>query len=96
MIVTCCFPMSPGTGSFSLISREALDQHQVERSMYNLDGDRAVQQGVVVEVEESYTHCPRALNYSGLWDTEVIRERKDSGRHPLRATAIPAASGAAS
>jgi len=82
-------------GQITMVSREALDHHEVERSMYNPDGDRAVQQGVIVEVEESYPHCPRALNYSGLWDTEVIRERRDSGRHPLRPTAVPAAPGAA-
>jgi uncharacterized protein len=82
-------------GHVTIVSRGALDHHEVERSMYNPDGDRAVQQGIVVEVEESYTHCPRALNYSRLWDIDVIREREDSGRHPLRATAIPAAPGAA-
>ena len=82
-------------GRVMIVSREALDQHEVERSMYNPDGDRAVQQGIVVEVEESYTHCPRALNYSALWDVEEIRRRKESGHHPLRATAIPAAPGAA-
>jgi PPOX class probable FMN-dependent enzyme len=82
-------------GRVTIVSREALDHHEIERSMYNPDGDRTVQQGIVVEVEESYTHCPRALNYSGLWDVEVIRERKDSGRHPLRALAAPAAPGAA-
>jgi uncharacterized protein len=82
-------------GRVTIVSREALDHHEIERSMYNPDGDRTVQQGIVVEVDESYTHCPRALNYSGLWDVEVIRERQDSGRHPLRAMAAPAAPGAA-
>ena len=82
-------------GQVMIVSREALDGHEVERSMYNPDGDRAVQQGIVVEVEESYTHCPRALNYSMLWDVEEIRRRQESGRHPLRATAVPAAPGAA-
>jgi PPOX class probable FMN-dependent enzyme len=78
-------------GRVTIVSREALDRYQVERSMYNPDGDRAVQQGIVVEVEEAYTHCPRALNYSSLWDVEEIQRRKDSGRHPLRGTATPAA-----
>ena len=82
-------------GRVTIVSREALDHQEVERSMYNPDGDRAVQQGIVVEVEESYTHCPRALNFSGLWDIEAIREQKDSGCHPLRVTAVPAAPGAA-
>jgi uncharacterized protein len=78
-------------GRVTIVSREALDGHQVERSMYNPDGDRAVQQGIVIEVEEAYTHCPRAMNYSRLWDEEEIRRRKHSGRHPLRGAAIPAA-----
>jgi PPOX class probable FMN-dependent enzyme len=82
-------------GRVTIVSRDSLDHHEVEHSMYNPDGDRAVQQGIVVEVEESYTHCPRALNYAGLWDTEVIRERQDSGRHPLRVAAVPAAPGVA-
>jgi PPOX class probable FMN-dependent enzyme len=78
-------------GRVTIVSREVLDGRQVERSMYNPDGDRAVQQGIVIEVEEAYTHCPRAMNYSRLWDEEEIRRRKQSGRHPLRGAAIPAA-----
>jgi uncharacterized protein len=80
-------------GRVTIVSREALDRYRVERSMYNPDGDRAVQQGIVVEVEEAYTHCPRALNYSSLWDAEEIQRRKDSGRHPLRGTAAPMLAG---
>jgi PPOX class probable FMN-dependent enzyme len=79
-------------GRVTIVSRETLDRYQVERSMYNPDGDRAVQQGIVVEVEEAYTHCPRALNYSRLWDVEEIERRKHSGHHPLRGTSAPAVS----
>jgi uncharacterized protein len=82
-------------GRVTIVSREALDRHQVQRSMYNPDGDRAVQQGIVVEVEEAYTHCPRSINYSRLWDEEEIRRRKQSGRHPLRGTPVPVAAPAA-
>jgi PPOX class probable FMN-dependent enzyme len=79
-------------GRVTIVSREALDGHQVEGSMPNPDGDRAVQQGIVVEVEEAYTHCPRALNYSRLWDVDAIHKRLASGRHPLRDTAAPVVS----
>jgi PPOX class probable FMN-dependent enzyme len=78
-------------GRVTIVSREDLDRHRVERSMYNPDGDRAVQQGIVIEVEEAYTHCPRAATYSRIWDEEEIRRRKQSGHHPLRGTAVPAA-----
>jgi uncharacterized protein len=77
-------------GRVTIVGREDLDRHQVERSMYNPDGNRAVQQGILIEVEEAYTHCPRAANYSRIWDEEEIRRRKQSGRHPLRGAAVPA------
>ena len=56
--------------------------------MYNADGNRDVIQGIVVEVEEAYTHCPRAITYGGLWDTEVIEERQTSGANPLIPTRV--------
>lgn len=68
----------------AMVDREELDRHDVEHSMYNPDGNRDVLQGIVVEVEEAYGHCPRALNYSRLWDTEEITHRRTSGAHPLR------------
>lgn len=77
-------------GQVTIVSREMLDRYEVEGSMYNPDGERAVQQGIVVEVEEAYTHCPRALNYSRLWDVEAIQKREQSGCHPLRGTSVPA------
>jgi PPOX class probable FMN-dependent enzyme len=77
-------------GRVTIVGREDLDRHQVERSMYNPDGNRAVQQGILIEVEEAYTHCPRAASYSRIWDEEEIRRRKQSGRHPLRGAAVPA------
>jgi hypothetical protein len=82
-------------GRVTIVSREALDRHEVEHAMANPDGDRAVQQGLVVEVEEAYTHCPRALNYARLWDVEEIQQRRLSGHHPLRDTVAPAMSQAA-
>ena len=29
-------------------------------------------QGLLLDVEESYSHCPRALKFSRLWDIDVI------------------------
>jgi PPOX class probable FMN-dependent enzyme len=78
-------------GRITIVSRDALDRHDIESSMYNPDGNRAVQQGIIIEVEEAYTHCPRALNYARLWDVEEIHRRKNSGAHPLKGTSAPAA-----
>jgi len=31
-----------------------------------------VLQGLLVEVDESYSHCPRALKFSRLWNVDEI------------------------
>ena len=74
---------------------QMVDQTQVEAwgaggSMANPDGPRDVQQGIVVEIEEAYLHCPRAVSYSKLWDTEAIQQRVESGVNPLVGVAAPA------
>ena len=70
-------------GSLTAVTRQELDVHAVEHSIYNPDGDRGVQQGIIVEVAEAYGHCPRALNYSDLWSLEAIQQRRGTS-HPVR------------
>ena len=77
-------------GRATITSREELDQHRVERSMYNPDGDRGVLQGIIIEVEESYGHCPRSLNYSDFWNVERIQQKKGTA-HPVRLGPAPSA-----
>jgi len=74
-------------GRVSIVGKDMLERYDVEDSMPNPDGNRDVLQGIVVEVEEAYSHCPRALNYADLWNTETIAHRKASGAHPLRSMA---------
>lgn len=71
-------------GRVSIVSREELDRHGVKKAVYNADVTRELLQGIVVEVEEAYGHCPRALNYSDLWNPDEILRRRTSGAHPLR------------
>lgn len=78
-------------GRVQMVSKADLDSHGVEDSMYNPDGNRDVLQGIVVEVEEAYGHCPRALNYADLWNEDKIADRRASGAHPLRGTPLVAA-----
>ena len=62
-------------GRITMVDREMLDRHEVEHEMYNPNGNRGVIQGIVVELEEAYTHCPRAVTYSKLWDAEGTEAR---------------------
>jgi PPOX class probable FMN-dependent enzyme len=70
-------------GRVSIVNRAEVETQGAGGSMYNPDGWRDVQQGIVVEIEEAYLHCPRAINYSKLWDTDNIKARTESGKNPL-------------
>ena len=71
-------------GRVTIVDRVELDRRGVDGARYDPDESRDVVQGIIVEVEEAYTHCPRALNYSRLWDPAEIASRQASGAHPLR------------
>ena len=75
-------------GSVTLVTREDLDSHKVEHTQLNPDGDRNIQQGIIIEIEESYGHCPRALTYSDLWDLEGIQRRRGTA-HEVRKSPPP-------
>ena len=69
-------------GKIVFVDKDELDQRNVELSLYETDDNSKHVQGVIVEVEESYAHCPRAINFSRLWDTEKISENK--ANRPIR------------
>ena len=57
-------------GRVKVIDRAELKDVQLE--VFNADERAEILQGLLIEVEESYSHCPRALKFSKLWDTEQI------------------------
>lgn len=48
----------------------------VELSVDYSDDNTRLQQGLWIEVEEAYGHCPRALLFSKLWDTGRIEAHR--------------------
>ena len=75
-------------GQVKLVSREDLDRYNVEHAIYSPDGDKSLQQGIVVEVDEAFGHCPRALNYSDFWNLDEIERRQGASR-PERTRPAP-------
>lgn len=57
-------------GRAKVVDRAELKDVQVE--VFNADERAEVLQGLLIDVDESYSHCPRALKFSKLWDTEQI------------------------
>ena len=64
-------------GRAAIVGKDELDRQSIELSLYETDDNSRHLQGLLIEVEESYAHCPRALNFSHLWDeAEIARNRQ--------------------
>ena len=59
-------------GRITIVDKEELEKMEVEVALFEIDERSHHLQGIVIEVDEAYTHCPRALKFSALWDTETI------------------------
>ena len=58
-------------GNVTILSKEELDRLNIELSLNNPDDNSRKLQGILVEVDEAYTHCPRALKFAELWNPEA-------------------------
>lgn len=57
-------------GRVKVIDRSELTQARPE--VFESDEKAEVLQGLLLDVEEAYSHCPRALKFSRLWNVESI------------------------
>ena len=44
--------------------------------VFSPDENSKLLQAILIKVDESYSHCPRAMGFSKLWDTEIIDKNK--------------------
>lgn len=59
-------------GTVEVVDKAQLAELHVQMEIFNPDEDAKMLQGLLLTVEEAYGHCPRALNFSKLWDVETI------------------------
>jgi PPOX class probable FMN-dependent enzyme len=59
-------------GRARLVDREEVLRHVAGLSVHWKDDNTVLLQGVLVEVEEAYGHCPRAFRFADLWNPETI------------------------
>ena len=64
-------------GRARVVDEEDLKARGISMEIFNPDDEAALLQGLLVEVEESYPHCPRALKFSRLWDEGVIAANRE-------------------
>ena len=63
-------------GKASVVGKDELDRQSIELALYETDDNSRHLQGLLIEVEEAYSHCPRALKFSKLWDAEEVASNK--------------------
>lgn len=63
-------------GQVEVLDRAALDAKNIEIEIFNPDENSKMLQGLLITVQESYGHCPRALSFSQLWDEEAIAHNR--------------------
>jgi PPOX class probable FMN-dependent enzyme len=67
-------------GRAKIVSSDELHRLQIDLEVSNPDDNAKILQGVVVEIEEAYGHCPRALAFSEFWDQAQIEANKSETR----------------
>ena len=65
-------------GKVTIVEKSELDRQNVELSLYETDDNSKHLQGIIIEVEEAYGHCPRALKFSQLWNIDEITANQAS------------------
>ena len=71
-------------GTVSIVDKEELERQKIELELYWTDDNSKHLQGIIINVEESYGHCPRAYNFAKLWDTDQIAQNQENRPIPLR------------
>ncbi|MCZ6634037.1 MAG: pyridoxamine 5'-phosphate oxidase family protein [bacterium] len=65
-------------GQVKILDREELERNEMVLSVHQPDDNAKHLQGLFIEVEEAYGHCPRAFKFSKLWDMETIEQNTKS------------------
>jgi len=65
-------------GAAEVVSKEHLEERKLTLSVHQPDDNAKHIQGLLIKVEEAYNHCPRALKFGALWDTETIQNNQET------------------
>jgi uncharacterized protein len=60
-------------GRARAVAKEEVLQHIAGLSIHNPDEEAVLLQGLLVEVEEAFSHCPRSFRFADLWTPEAAR-----------------------
>lgn len=59
-------------GRVRLLEPNALDERGIEPELGWSDENSGLVQGILLDIDEAYFHCPRSFQFADLWNTETI------------------------
>jgi len=65
-------------GRVQTVDREDIELRNIGAEVFNPDANAKILQGLLLEVDEVYPHCPRAFVFSSLWDVDIIQRNLET------------------
>ena len=59
-------------GRIRLLEPDKLDEQGIEPELAWSDDNSGLVQGLLLDIDEAYFHCPRSMQFADLWNTEII------------------------
>ncbi len=59
-------------GRVSLMEPDRLAERHIEPELSWKDENSGLVQGILLDIDEAYFHCPRSMQFADLWNTETI------------------------
>ncbi len=71
-------------GSVKLLEPDDLAPRGIQPEVNNPDDNAGLTQGILLSIDEAYFHCPRCMQFSNLWDNDVINENRERSIKDLK------------
>lgn len=65
-------------GRVKILNQQEVDDIIKKLEVNTPDDNSILIQGLLLSVDEAYTHCPRALQFSDLWKIETIEANREA------------------
>lgn len=72
-------------GRVRVVEPDELKTMGIKPELLNPDGNAGLIQGLVLEVDEAYFHCPRSFQFAELWNTDTIAANRKRSIKDLKA-----------
>ncbi len=73
-------------GTISVIDEAEMEHRNIAPELNHPDDNANLIQGMLLNVDESYFHCPRSMQFADLWNTATIITNADKSLKDLMTT----------